>query len=84
MNVLDKERLNLRKLSADDAAFILELLNEASRPEYPQRKLGDGSAQPIKGTNRSFLKCPRRKPGDSSGSASRSDEVLYLTSKGRI
>ena len=30
MNVLETERLNLRRLTGDDAAFILELLNDPS------------------------------------------------------
>ena len=54
MNVLETERLNLRRLDAGDAAFILELLNEESF----LRNIGDKGVRTIEGAVQYILKGP--------------------------
>jgi RimJ/RimL family protein N-acetyltransferase len=54
VNVLETERLNLRRLDAGDAAFILELLNEESF----LRNIGDKGVRTIEGAVQYILKGP--------------------------
>ena len=51
MNVIETERLNLRRLEAGDAAFILELLND----EFFLRHIGDKGVRTIEDAVRYIL-----------------------------
>ena len=54
MNVIETERLNLRRLSVDDAEFILELLNE---PSFI-RNIGDKGVRTISDARQYILNGP--------------------------
>jgi RimJ/RimL family protein N-acetyltransferase len=54
MNVLETERLILRKLSLDDAGFILELLNDPSFLRY----IGDKNVRNLEDARQYLLKGP--------------------------
>jgi [ribosomal protein S5]-alanine N-acetyltransferase len=54
MNVLETERLNLRRLNEGDAAFILELLNDPSFLQY----IGDKGVRTIEDAARYILEGP--------------------------
>lgn len=54
VNVLETERLNLRRLNAGDAAFILELLNDPSFLRY----IGDKGVRTIEDASRYILEGP--------------------------
>ncbi|MFL6210554.1 MAG: GNAT family N-acetyltransferase [Pyrinomonadaceae bacterium] len=54
MNVIETERLQLRKLTADDAAFMLELLNEPSFLRF----IGDRGVRTIEDARRYILQGP--------------------------
>jgi RimJ/RimL family protein N-acetyltransferase len=54
VNVLETERLNLRRLNAGDAAFILELLNEESFI----RNIGDKGVRTVEDATRYILDGP--------------------------
>jgi RimJ/RimL family protein N-acetyltransferase len=54
VNVLETERLNLRRLNAGDAAFVLELLNEDSF----LRNIGDKGVRTIEDAARYILQGP--------------------------
>lgn len=54
MNVLETARLNLRRLSVDDAAFIFELLNE---PSFI-RNIGDRGVRTIEDARKYILEGP--------------------------
>jgi RimJ/RimL family protein N-acetyltransferase len=54
MNVLETERLVLRRLSAEDAAFILELVNEPSWLQF----IGDRGVRTLEGARDYILKGP--------------------------
>jgi RimJ/RimL family protein N-acetyltransferase len=54
VNVIETERLQLRKLTADDAAFMLELLNEPSFLRF----IGDRGVRTIEDARRYILQGP--------------------------
>ena len=54
MNVLETERLTLRRLSLDDAAFILELLNDPSFLRF----IGDKGVRNLEDARQYVLKGP--------------------------
>lgn len=54
MNVLETDRLILRRLSVEDAAFILELVNEPSFLRY----IGDRGVRSLEGARDYILKGP--------------------------
>lgn len=54
MNVLQTERLNLRRLDTDDAEFILELLNDPSFIRY----IGDKGVRTLDDARQYILKGP--------------------------
>ncbi|MCU1266675.1 MAG: Protein N-acetyltransferase, RimJ/RimL family [Acidobacteria bacterium] len=55
MNVLETERLTLRKLSLDDAGFILELLNDSMFLRF----IGDKNVRDIEAGRQYILKGPQ-------------------------